>query len=117
MYCLNQSLLWVRMLEFDLNIMACELLQGKHNFKIIRVTCSRYLYRTDGSYFVRLPGGRGGKFKLPTLTELYQHLFGKAFKDAHNATADVEATTRCFLELVRRREFTHRAIRCSARLF
>ncbi len=26
--------------------------------------------------------------------------------EAHNATADVEATTRCFLELIRRQTFT-----------
>src|SRR5690606_35885049 len=54
----------------------------------------------------QLPGGRGGKFKLPTLTELHQHLFNLPFDEAHNATADVEATTRCFLELVRQRHFT-----------
>ena len=28
------------------------------------------------------------------------------FDEAHNATADVEATTRCFLELIRLKEFT-----------
>ena len=54
----------------------------------------------------KIPGGRGGKFKLPTLTELHQFLFDQAFEEAHNATADVEATTRCFLELLRRSVFT-----------
>ena len=53
----------------------------------------------------KLPGGRGGKFKLPTLSELHEFLFDKAFKEAHNATADVEATARCFLELIRTRSF------------
>jgi DNA polymerase-3 subunit alpha len=53
-----------------------------------------------------IPGGRGGKFKLPTLTELHEFLFNEPFAEAHNATADVEATTRCFLELVRRQIFT-----------
>ena len=43
---------------------------------------------------------------MPTLTELHQFLFHKPFGEAHNATADVEATTRCFLELIRRKEFT-----------
>src|SRR5690606_28138453 len=33
-------------------------------------------------------------------------LFGTPFAEAHNATADVEATTRCFLELVKREVFT-----------
>jgi len=54
----------------------------------------------------RLPGGRGGRFKLPRLGELYQHLFGKAFEEAHNATADVEATARVFFELIRTGHFT-----------
>ncbi len=53
-----------------------------------------------------IPGGRGGKFKLPTLTELHEFLFNEPFAEAHNATADVEATTRCFLELIRKRVFT-----------
>ena len=51
-------------------------------------------------------GGRGGKFKLPTLTELHEYLFQVPFSEAHNATADVEATTRCFFELIRREEFS-----------
>jgi DNA polymerase-3 subunit alpha len=55
---------------------------------------------------LKLPGGRGGKFKLPTLTELHQYLFNQPFAEAHNATADVEATTRCFLELIRTEVFT-----------
>ncbi len=54
----------------------------------------------------QIPGGRGGKFKFPTLTELHEHLFGVAFDEAHNATADVEATTRCFLELIRKQVYS-----------
>ena len=54
----------------------------------------------------QIPGGRGGKFKLPTLTELHQYLFNQPFAEAHNATADVEATTRCFLELIRKEQYT-----------
>src|SRR5690606_39156034 len=54
----------------------------------------------------KLPGGRGGRYKLPNLTELHNYLFGVPFAEAHNATADVEATTRCFFELVRREVFT-----------
>ncbi len=50
----------------------------------------------------QLQGGRGGKFKLPNLSELHLYLFGIDFQEAHNATADVEATTRCFFELLRK---------------
>lgn len=55
---------------------------------------------------LKIPGGRGGRFKLPTLTELHSYLFGVPFSEAHNATADVEATTRCFLQLVKMGVFT-----------
>ena len=43
---------------------------------------------------------------MPTLTELHKQLFGEGFGEAHNPTADVEATTRCFFELIRNRVFT-----------
>ena len=49
----------------------------------------------------QLPGGRGGRYKLPKLEELYFHLFNEGFAEAHNAAFDVEATARVFLELVR----------------
>ncbi len=51
--------------------------------------------------YCAIPGGKGGKFKWPTLTELHEKLFGEGFDAAHNAAADVEATARCLLELVR----------------
>ncbi|MBM3426982.1 MAG: PHP domain-containing protein, partial [Bacteroidetes bacterium] len=50
--------------------------------------------------FCALPGGKGGKFKWPTLTELHQKLFGVGFEDAHDAAYDVDATARCFFGLI-----------------
>jgi len=43
----------------------------------------------------------GSRLLRPTLTKLYKSLFHEGFAEAHNASADVEATTRCFLELIR----------------
>ncbi|MDC1469912.1 DNA polymerase III subunit alpha [Flavobacteriaceae bacterium] len=90
---------------FDLNIMGCEFhrlqVQTALNQLPVLDTCTE-----KTASMCQIPGGRGGKFKLPTLTELHQFLFHKPFGEAHNATADVEATTRCFLELIRRQEFT-----------
>jgi DNA polymerase-3 subunit alpha len=90
---------------FDINIMGCEFhrLGVENNLTTLPLldTCTEHT-----ALMCQIPGGRGGKFKLPTLTELHQHLFGTGFNEAHNATADVEATTRCFLELIRLREFT-----------
>lgn len=34
-----------------------------------------------------------------SLTKLHEHLFGKGFQDAHRTKGDVEALTRCYLEL------------------
>ncbi len=90
---------------FDINIMGCEFhrLGIENNLTKLPLldTCTE-----KTALMCQLPGGRYGKFKLPTLTELHKHLFGQDFAEAHNATADVEATTRCFLELIRLREFT-----------
>ena len=86
---------------FDLNIMGAEFhrLQMHNPLPQLPVldTCTE-----TTAQLCQIPGGRGGKFKLPTLTELHEFLFNEPFAEAHNATADVEATTRCFLELVRR---------------
>lgn len=90
---------------FDLNIMGCEFhrksVETELNSKPLLDTCTE-----DTAELLKIPGGRGGRFKLPTLTELYQFLFNENFKEAHNATADVEATTRAFLELIRKEFFT-----------
>ncbi len=51
--------------------------------------------------YVKLPG-RYGKYKWPKLEELYRHLFGEDFDDAHSADADVDATVKCFIELKNR---------------
>ncbi len=90
---------------FDLNIMGAEfhrmeIANGLQELPVLD-TCTE-----ETAVLCQIPGGRGGKFKLPTLTELHEYLFREPFAEAHNATADVEATTRCFLELVRRRQYS-----------
>ncbi len=89
---------------FDISIIGCEFhrlgVDTPMLAKRVLDTCTECT-----ASMLQLPGGRGGKFKLPTLTELHQFLFNVPFHEAHNATADVEATTRCFLELLRREAF------------
>ena len=90
---------------FDVNVMGAEF----HRAQLESLMASMPVLDTcteKTAKLCQIPGGRGGKFKLPTLTELHQHLFGEPFNDAHNATADVEATTRCFLELIRTGNYT-----------
>ncbi len=90
---------------FDVNIIGAEFyrLGIENNLQELPVldTCTE---RT--AQLCAIPGGRGGRFKLPTLTELHHYLFGTGFGEAHNATADVEATTRCFFELIRKRNYS-----------
>lgn len=92
-------------LNFDLNVAGCEFVRlGQetplHSLPVLD-TCTEFT-----AELCQLPGGKNGRPKLPTLTELHQYLFNKPFEEAHNATADVEATARCFFELIRREHFT-----------
>ena len=90
---------------FDINVLGCEFVRLDRSSKMAEMpvldTCTEVT-----AELCKLPGGRGGRFKLPTLTELHQFLFHVPFSEAHNATADVEATTRCFLELIRLGHFS-----------
>ncbi|MCF6213062.1 MAG: DNA polymerase III subunit alpha [Flavobacteriaceae bacterium] len=106
----NQDLLKTKFvvgqnLGFDKNIMGCEYYRAGIETSLNKLpvldTCTEHTAK-----LCQLPGGRGGKFKLPTLTELHKELFGEPFAEAHNATADVEATARCFFELIRTNQFT-----------
>ncbi len=89
---------------FDINILGCEFHRKQLDSPMASMpvldTCTEVT-----ANLCQIPGGRGGRWKLPTLTELHQHLFGEPFGEAHNATADVEATTRCFFELIRIESF------------
>jgi len=90
---------------FDVNIMGAEFYRLSIANKLQELPVLDTCTETTAQ-LCQIPGGRGGKFKLPTLTELHKHLFGEGFGEAHNATADVEATTRCFFELLRQRIYT-----------
>ena len=85
--------------EFDNNIVGCELLR-KEMDNILSDYPSLDSMKLSVDY-CQISGGRGGAFKYPSLTDLHKKLFGEIFKEAHNASADVEATARCFLELIR----------------
>jgi DNA polymerase-3 subunit alpha len=103
-------------ISFDIKVMGCEL----HRYDIASPLLEMSVLDTCTELtaaLCQLPGGRGGGFKYPTLTELHQQLFGEPFGEAHNATADVEATTRCFLELIRIKNFSSEALQCDHQYF
>ena len=97
-------------LKFDINIIGAELYRKGYEIDISKKdvldTCSELTAEV-----CKLPGGRGGKFKYPTLLEIYSTLFKDKFMEAHNASADVEATSRVFFELVRKGVFDQKVFK------
>ena len=87
-------------IEFDMNVVGCELLRiGMPNYPEEKKSLDTKELATE---FCAIPGGKGGKFKWPTLTELHERLFGEKFLEAHDAAYDVDATSKCFFELLKR---------------
>ncbi len=84
-------------IEFDINILGCELLRLGIESKLTKMPTIDTTHA--GTDYCKLPGGRGGGYKYPKLDELHQALFKKGFGEAHNAIADVEATARCFVRM------------------
>jgi DNA polymerase-3 subunit alpha len=83
---------------FDINVVGSEYLRAE---LVMPLGDKAELDTKDISTdFCALPGGKGGKFKWPTLTELHKKLFGVGFEDAHDAAYDVDATARCFFGLI-----------------
>jgi len=83
---------------FDVNVVGSEFLRKKIPMKLQEM---KELDTKDLSTdYCAIPGGKGGKFKWPTLTELHHKLFGNGFEDAHDAAYDVDATAKCFFGLI-----------------
>ena len=91
-------------IEFDTKVMGAEYARAQRDDGLMKKKTLDTM--KSSTNFCQLPGGRGKSFKFPTLGELNEKLFHEKVDNAHNASADVEATTRCFLELVRIGVFT-----------
>jgi len=87
-------------ISFDMNALGAEFIRKgvTTTFLEKKQVCTM----RSSTELMKLPGGRGGKYKPPKLMELYEFLFEEQFMEAHNAAADVEATARCFFELLRK---------------
>lgn len=96
--------------DFDVNIMGAEFHRAGIDTPLVDMpvldTCTEKTAK-----LCQIAGGRGGGFKLPTLTELHEFLFKQPFNEAHNASADVEATSRCFLELLRKAHYSEEKLK------
>lgn len=97
-------------ISFDIAIVSAELIRAQlQNSLPNKVQVDTMTISTD---YCQIPGGKGGKFKWPKLDELHTVLFNESFIEAHNASADVNATARCFLELVRVEVITATHLQC-----
>ncbi len=88
-------------IEFDINIVGAEFFRlGIKSDLASKQDIDTMKSSVD---FCQIPGGRGGRFKYPSLTDLHKKLFNKGFGDAHDAAYDVDATARCFFGLIEHR--------------
>lgn len=87
--------------DFDINITAAEFIRA--NLKSSLLDISKLDTKDASTDYCKIPGGRGGKYKWPTLSELHKRLFGVGFDEAHNSAFDVDATARCFFGLIKER--------------
>ncbi len=83
---------------FDRNIVGSELLRaGMEDVLHGMPKCCTMMKSTK---FCKIPNENRGGYKWPKLEELYLHLFEKPMSGAHDAFFDVEATRKCFVELL-----------------
>jgi DNA polymerase III epsilon subunit-like protein len=85
--------------NFDRNVMAAEFV--KRGLDPVFYTMDCFCTMSSTTTICRISGGRKGKYKWPSLMELYQFLFKTGFNDAHDALSDVRACMKCYFELKR----------------
>ena len=82
--------------SFDRKILRGELIRNKIEYdssEKIKL-CTMML----STKYCAIPNRSG--FKWPKLQELHEKLFGEEFEGAHDASADIKATARCFWKLI-----------------
>ena len=85
-------------ISFDLKIIGAELLRKDFTNRLSRK--KKICTMKSATNYCKLPG-KYGRYKWPNLTELHTKLFGKKFKEAHDASVDIDATEKCFWEMKR----------------
>lgn len=87
-------------IPFDIGILRADL--RRHDISLPLKDKLHICTMRESTRWCRIPKVNGSPgFKWPRLDELHYHLFEEDFANAHDAMADVEATMRCFYELLR----------------
>lgn len=85
-------------ITFDQKVVGSELLRiGKNNYMPGLPCCDTM---RSSVWYCRIPR-KDGRYKMPSLWELYWKLFREGFTGAHDSLSDTKATMECFFELVR----------------
>jgi DNA polymerase III epsilon subunit-like protein len=83
-------------MAYDENVLGAEFLRAKLANPLPQA--KRFCTMQAGTNYCRIPG-KYGNFKWPTLSELHIKLFGKDFRGAHGAQADIQACAACFFAM------------------
>jgi DNA polymerase-3 subunit alpha len=105
----NTEYLIAHNVDFDVPILRCDFLRNglQWDFPDGRLICTM----KTGADLCKIPSLRGGRYKWPTLTELYRNCFDPGdsavmvpgetpIKSVHNADTDAAMTARCFFRLM-----------------
>ena len=87
-------------IAFDKNIVGAEMIRAQVTHQLFKYKPEICTMKETTNY-VKIKSHAGGN-KWPKLIELHQSLFGESFDGAHDAMADVRATSRCLIEAINR---------------
>lgn len=88
-------------LNYNENILGAEYVRNKKSINMF--SKKRYCLMEEGTYYCKIPS-KGGGFKFPTLPELHAACFGQSYGPPGNARADVIASARSFIKLMKTRQ-------------
>lgn len=82
-------------INFDEKIVGAEFIRKNIPHKLFQK--KRICTMKESKDYCRIPGRYG--YKWPNLSELHMKLFGSDFEEAHNASVDIEITSKCFWKM------------------
>lgn len=87
-------------MSFDRNIVGAEIIRAGISLPLFKFKPEICTMR-ETTNFVKIKSHAGSN-KWPKLIELHNHLFGYVFDGAHDAMSDVQATSKCLIESIKR---------------
>lgn len=92
-------------LNFDRNNLLAELTRNNRNDLIHLFESKQHICTLNETInFCRISRSPNGSYKWPKLSELYEKLFNRKIRNAHNAKYDVENLSLCFFKLLKNNE-------------